>query len=125
MYNNHIANPIEIGITRLSSANPNDTFSIIAPNPVLTIPIIYSEKMYSILGDSKTTTIPLRKKAKVPSRLLKRNLCFPKRRPIKAANVSLMIKIANEVTTITFGKIRTQMKAESKTYVAPVRVRFL
>ena len=69
-------------------------------------------------------TIPLMKKAKVPSKLLKRNLCLPKRRPINAAIVSLIIKMAKAVTTITLGKIRTQINADSKTYVAPFRVTF-
>ena len=43
-YNPHMANPIEMGIDKLSSAKPNEIFSTIAPIADAIKPIKYSVK---------------------------------------------------------------------------------
>src|SRR5690606_35356184 len=120
-YNPHIVKPIEIGIDKLSSAIPKETFSIMAPINAAKIPIKYSEANPSIFGVNKTTMLALMKKAKVPSRLFLRNLWRPNLRPINAASESLTIRIENAVMKNIFGKIITQIKADNNTYVAPFR----
>ena len=59
--------------------------------------------------------LELIKKAKVPSKLLKRNLCLPNFLPISAAIVSPIIRIENAVIKTIFGKTSTPKIAESKT----------
>lgn len=110
-----MVNPIESGIERLSSANPKEIFSIIAPTNAAIIPIIYSENSPSTFGVKRTTILALIKKAKVPSRLLDKNLCLPYFLPIRAAIESLIISIVKPVIKKTFGKIITQRRAEINT----------
>jgi hypothetical protein len=75
----------------------------------------FDERAEQCGGAAATTARAVTKKADVPSRLLPRNGCLPKRRPIRAAAESEMIRIANAVMTMTFGKMRTQRMAESST----------
>lgn len=104
-----------MGIARLSSANPKDTFSTIAPTAAAIIPIRYSIGRSLTFGVKKTTILALIKKAKVPSRLLENNLCFPNFLPISAAIESLIIKIVKAVINNILGKRITQISAEIRT----------
>jgi hypothetical protein len=114
-YNIHIVNPIDNGMVRLSSAKPNEIFSTIAPTKADIIPIRYSDSSPSALGVNRTTILALTKKAKVPSRLLERNLCLPYFLPIMAAMESLIIRMENAVIKNNLGKIMTQIRAEIRT----------
>ena len=67
------------------------------------------------LGVNKTTILALTKKAKVPSRLFDKSLCFPYFRPISAAIESLIIRIVNAVIKNILGKRITQINAEINT----------
>jgi len=114
-YKIHIVNPTENGIERLSSINLEEIFSIMAPINAAAKPIKYSSGKFPIFGVKKTTIHALTKKANVPSRLFSKNLCRPNFLPIKAAIVSLIIKIENAVMKTTFGKISTPTNAEIRT----------
>jgi len=106
---------IAMGMDKLSSANPKEIFSTIAPTAAAIIPIKYSTGRLLILGVNKTTMLALIKNASVPSRLFARNLCFPNFLPINAADESLIIRMTNPVMKKILGKMTAQIKAEIKT----------
>ena len=113
------------GIDKLSSAQPKEIFSTIAPIAAAVNPIKNSVELPINLGVNKTTMLALKKNVKVPSKLLASNLCFPNFLPISAAAVSLIIKIVKAVTNSTLGNIIAHRSAEISTYVAPFKFFFL
>lgn len=79
--------------------------------------IFISKKSNPIIEDIK-------KKAKLPSKLLLNILFFPHLLPIIAANPSEIHKINIENTAIFFSKIKIKKKHEIREIVAPVNVFF-
>ena len=109
-------------MAKLSSMMLNENTSAMEPITAEIIAIKYSAGRFCTLGVKRMTMNADNTNAVEPSRVLSRYFFVPNRRPINAADVSEIIRIANAVMVISFGKKRTQQVAEINTHVAPLNV---
>ena len=113
------------GIEILSSSRSRgEMFSMIDPTSPATIPIIVKE-IGAETRWAMTSTTPTADtaKARVPSKLLSRKRWDPNRRPTRAAQMSLMMRIEKAVMAMSFGNTRTLRQAAISTWEAPLSAR--